>query len=422
MSMVSELVRNVELPKMYKVRQNFSAEKIEDIPAEIIKQLSKPEIESTIRPGMSIAITAGSRGVANIALITKEIVNFVKSKGAHPFIIPAMGSHGGATAEGQTQILKDYGITEQTMGCPLRATMETVCIGDTEDGRTVLIDRYASEADAIIVAGRIKAHTAYRGPYESGVMKMVAIGLGKQAGADVCHESGFKNMARMVPLFGKAILKHANVIFGVGIIENAYEDTCKIVALPPQEIIDKETGLLEEAKARMAKILIPETDVLVVDKIGKNISGDGMDPNITGTFCTPYASGGLVAQNVVVLDLTDETHGNAIGIGMAHATTRRVYDKMDFEKTYPNAITATVLQVCRIPMVMSSDRDAIAVAVRSCIDIDKSNVRLVRIDNSLHIGEIYISEAHLAEARQNPDLEVLSGPHEWAFDQNGSLW
>jgi len=422
MSIVADLVKNVEIPNMYKVRQRFSREKIEDIPAEVLKQLSRPEIEGAIRPGMSIAITAGSRGIANIALITREIVAFVKSKGARPFIVPAMGSHGGATAEGQSEILHDYGITEQSMGCPLQASMETKHIGYTEEGHPVLIDRYAAEADAIIAVGRIKPHTAFRGPYESGVMKMLTIGLGKQEGADVCHESGFKNMARLVPLFGKAIMKHSKVIFGVGIIDNAYEDTYKIVSMTPQEIIDKEPAYLDEAKANMPKILIPETDVLVVDKIGKNYSGDGMDPNITGTFCTTCASGGLISQHVVVLDLSQETHGNAIGLGMAHATTRRAYEKVDFEKTYPNSITATVLAVSRIPMVMASDKDAIAVAIKTCNEIDKSKVRLVRIENSLHLDEIYISEAHLDEAKRHPDIEIISGPKPWQFDENGNLW
>ena len=422
MSIVSELVKNVGIPNMYKVRQKFSTQKIEDIPAEIVKQLSRPEIENSIRPGMSIAITAGSRGISNIALITKEIVVFVQSKGAHPFIIPAMGSHGGATAEGQREILRDYGITEESMGCPLRATMETVPIGDTEESHKVLIDRYAAEADAIIAVGRIKPHTAYRGPYESGVMKMLTIGLGKQQGAEVCHESGFKNMGRLVPLFGKAILKNSNVIFGVGIIENAYEDTYKIVSLTPQEIIDKEPALLDEAKSKMPKIIIPETDVLIVDKIGKNYSGDGMDPNITGTFCTPYASGGIISQRVVVLDLSKETHGNAIGLGMAHVTTKRAYEKVDFEKTYPNSITSTVLDVSKIPVVMASDKDAIAVAIKTCNEIDKINVRLVRIPNSLHLDEIFISEALLEEAKKNPDIEIISGPEQWAFDESGNLW
>jgi len=422
MSVVSELVKNVELPKMVKIRQRFSREKIEDIPAEVRGQLSRPEIEGNIRPGMSIAVTSGSRGIANIALITREIVSFVKSKGAHPFIIPAMGSHGGATAEGQSMILRDYGITEETMGCPLRATMQTVHIGYTDEGHTVLIDRYAAEADAIIAVGRIKPHTGYRGPYESGIMKMLAIGISKQEGAEVCHESGFKNMHRMVPLFGSAILKHSNVIFGVGIVENAYEDTCKIVSMTPQEIIDKEPVLLDEAKAMMPQIMIPETDVLVVDEIGKNYSGDGMDPNITGTFCTPYATGGMKSQHVVVLDLSKETHGNAIGLGLADATTRRAYEKMDFEKTYPNSITSTVLSGSRIPMVMASDKEAIAVAIKACNEIDKSNVRLVRINNSLHVDEIYISVAHLDEAKLHPDIEVISGPEPWPFDENGNLW
>ena len=422
MSFVSELVKNVEIPQMYKVRQKFPNEKIEDIPAEILKQLSRPEIESTISPGTNIAITAGSRGISNIDILTKGIVDFVKSKGANPFIVPAMGSHGGCTAEGQCAILRGYGITEETMGCPIHSSMETVQIGTTEEDHPVFIDRNAAEADAIIVAGRIKPHTLFRGPYESGIIKMLAIGLGKQKGAETTHDAGSKHMHHTIPLFGKAVLKHANVIFGVGFIENAYDETYKIVALTPQEIIDKEPGYQEESKAQMPKILIGETDVLVVDKIGKNFSGDGMDPNITGTFASKYASGGVQSQNVVVLDLTDETHGNASGIGTADVTTRRAYEKMDFEMTYPNSITSNVIEAAKIPMVMASDRDAVAVAIKTCVDIDKSKVRVIRIKNSLHIDEIYVSDSLLEEAKKHPDIEIISGPEPWPFDEKGNLW
>ena len=371
---------------------------------------------------MRIAITAGSRGVANVALTTKCIADFVKKQGATPFIVPSMGSHGGATAEGQREILEGYGITEEYVGCPIISSMEVKNIGLTEDGREVFIDKHAAEADGIIIGCRIKPHTAFRGPYESGIMKMMAIGLGKQYGAQVCHEAGFKNMAKNVPMFGKAIIQNAPILFAVPTIENAYDETSKITAVNADEIEEKEPGLLKEAFANMPRILVDSCDVLVVDQIGKNFSGDGMDPNITGTFCTPYATGGIDAQRVCVLDLSPETHGNGIGLGYSSATTKRVFDKLDLAAMYPNAITCTVLGGVRIPIVMESDREAIQVCVQTCNEIDKENPRIVRIPNSLHIDHIMLSEAYYEEIKENPDIEIESEPAYLPFDDDGNLW
>lgn len=371
---------------------------------------------------MRIAITAGSRGIANVALITKSIADFVKAQGARPFVVPAMGSHGGATAEGQLAILAGYGITQNYVGCPILSSMEVKKVGMNEEGGDVYIDRYAAEADGIIVSCRIKPHTAFRGPYESGIMKMMAIGLGKQYGAEVCHEAGFKNMAKNVPLFGKAILKHTPILFGLAVIENAFDETVKIVAVPAEEVEEKEPSLLKEAFTYMPRILVDTCDVLVVDRIGKNFSGDGMDPNITGTFCTPYATGGINAQRVAVLDLSHETHGNAIGLGYASATTTRVFRQLDFSSMYPNAITCTVLGGVRIPIVMESDRECIQCCVRTCNEIDKSRPRIVRIANSLHIEHILLSEAYWDEVKDIAGLTVESEPEAWPFDANGDLW
>ena len=309
---VAELVSDQKLPKMFRIRQKFPRERIlpEDIPGVIEKLLAEEKFISQVKPGMRIAITAGSRGVANVALITKCIADFVKKAGADPFVVPAMGSHGGATAEGQREILASYGIVEEYIGCPILSSMEVKKIGVNEEGMDVYIDRYAAEADGIIVSCRIKPHTAFRGPYESGIMKMMTIGLGKQHGAEVCHAAGFKHMAKYVPMFGKAILENAPVLFAVASIENAYDETAKLVAVHADEVVEKEPPLLKEAFDKMPRILVDECDVLVVDQIGKNFSGDGMDPNITGTFCTPYATGGIKSQRVCVLDLSPETHGN----------------------------------------------------------------------------------------------------------------
>ena len=421
---VADLVSDQTIPKMFKVKQVFPRPKIEpeEIPGIIESLLSQEKFSSKVKPGMRIAITAGSRGIANVALTTKCIADFVRSRGAHPFIVPAMGSHGGATAEGQRAILEGYGITEDYVGCPIISSMEVKKIGVNEEGMDVFIDKNAAESDGIILGCRIKPHTAFRGPYESGIMKMMAIGLGKQHGAEVCHEAGFKNMAKYVPMFGRAIIKNVPILFAVPTIENAYDETCKIIAVNAEEIIEKEPPLLQEAFANMPRILVDSCDVLVVDQIGKNFSGDGMDPNITGTFCTPYATGGIQSQRVCVLDLSPETHGNGIGLGYSSATTKRVFDQLDLSSMYPNAITCTVLGGVRIPIVMESDREAIQVCIRTCNEIDKKNPRVVRIPNSLHIEHIMLSESYYEEAKNNPNLIIESEPEYRPFDEDGNLW
>ncbi len=421
---VADLVKDVTVPRMFRVRQIFPRNKIEpeEIPGIIKKLLSEEKFSSQIKPGMKIAITAGSRGIANNALTTKCIADFIKSKGALPFVVPAMGSHGGSTAAGQREILKGYGITEEYLQCPILSSMEVKKIGVNDEGKDVYIDKYAAESDGIVIGCRIKPHTAFRGPYESGIMKMMAIGLGKQYGAQVCHEAGFKHMAKNVPLFGKAIIRNAPVLFAVPTIENAYDETCKIVAVNADEIEEMEPALLKEAASYMARILVDSCDVLVVDEIGKNYSGDGMDPNITGTFCSPYATGGITAQRVAVLDLSKETHGNGIGLGFSSATTKRVFDKLDLASMYPNAITCTVLGGVRIPIIMESDKEAIQVCIKSCNEIDKTRPRVVRIPNSLHLEHIMLSEDYLDEIKGMETIEIESEPMDLPFNEDGMLW
>ena len=266
-----------------------------------------------------------------------------------------MGSHGGATAKGQKEMLEGLGVTEEYVGAPIYSSMEVVHVGDTVDGKKVFIDKYAAESDGIIVAGRVKPHTAFRGEYESGIYKMMAIGLGKQKGAEETHEEGFGRMAYNVVTYGDTILKNAPILFGLAFIENAFDDTAIIEAVEKDKIAQREPELLEIAKSLMPAIEIKDFDVLIVDQIGKNFSGDGMDPNITATYCTPYASGGPVVQRYVVLDLSEETHGNALGAGMADLGTKRLFDKIDFDAAYPNALTCTVLMGAKVPVIMKND-------------------------------------------------------------------
>ena len=331
MSAVSDILKQVTIPKMVRVKQSFPRPRIEDVKAAVLAELKRPEIAERLKPGKRIAVGVGSRGITNYQLIVRTIVDELKRIGAKPFIVASMGSHGGATVEGQTEILAGYGITEEAMGCPLCIGTGTQVIGTTQDGLPVQIDAFAAQADGIIVVNRIKAHTAFMGDYESGLMKMLAIGLAKQAGADYCHAKGFGHMAETVPKFGRAIIQYSKLLFGLAIVENAYDDTYIVRAVPAESIAQEEPKLLLEAKANMSRILIPEADVLIVHEIGKNISGDGMDPNVSGTFATPYAHGGIKTQRVAVLNITQESHGNTVGWGMADVSTRKAFDSFDMD-------------------------------------------------------------------------------------------
>ena len=422
---VSELLRDVSIPKMFHARQTFPREMIrpEDIPEVVNHEMGQEQFSSLIKPGMEIAITAGSRGIRNVDIITKAIVDFVKAKGAHPFIVPAMGSHGGATAEGQLEILAGYNITPETMGCPIKSSMEVVELGVSERGRTVYLDKNAYEADGIIVSCRLKPHNAFRGPYESGPCKMMTVGLGKQKGASLVHTDGMDVISKNIPTMAKVVLEKAKILFAIPCIENAYDETCKIEAILAKDIMTREPELLKFAFSNMPKLLVEETDVLVVDEVGKNFSGTGVDPNITGTFSTPYATGGIKVQRTCFLNLSEESHGNALGCGLASAITKKIFDEMDVEKMYPNCITSTVLASARIPCIVANDKEAMQICVRTCNKIDREHARMVRIANSLHIGEIMLSESYYEDVRNGkyPGVEALDEPKAMEFDENGNV-
>lgn len=419
---VAATVSGQRIPKMCKVRQEFDNFKIPDIEAEVRQKLKRPGTLDRIKPGYKIAITAGSRGVANISRITRVVVDEVKRAGGAPFIIPSMGSHGGATAEGQLAVLANYDITETTIGCPVISSMATVQIGISSQNKPVHIDKTASEADGIIVINRIKPHTAFRGTYESGLLKMITIGLGKQYGAEICHSDGFEHMEENVTSLARVTLETHKILLGLAIIENAYHNTRRIEAIPAENIFREEPALLVEAKANMPGILFKKIDVLIVDQIGKNISGDGMDPNITGTFCSPCAAGGSTQQRTVVLDITDESDGNGIGLGMADFSVPRALDKVNLEMTYPNAITSTALETAKIPLIMANDRLAIQAAIKTCNNIDYKNPQIVRITDTLKLDEILISESLLDAAKDNPKIQILGEPQELVFNERGNLF
>lgn len=424
--MVSEFLRYVEIPKMFHAKQTFPREHIkpEEIPDVVFKEMAKDEFSSLINPGMNIAITAGSRGIRNVDIITKAIVDFVKEKGAKPFIVPAMGSHGGATAMGQLEVLKSYNITEESMSCPIKSSMEVVKLGVSERGKDVFMDKNAYESDGIIISCRLKPHNAFRGKVESGPCKMMTVGLGKQKGASLVHSDGMNVIAENIPTMAKVVIEKAPILFAIPCIENTYDETAKIEGILAKDILEREAELLKYAFSNMPKLIVEESDVLIVDEIGKNYSGTGVDPNITGTFSTKYASGGLKVQRTCFLNLSSASHGNALGTGLASAITKKIFDQMDIEKIYPNCISSTVLESARIPCVVSTDKEAVQICIRTCTGIeDKSKIRIVRIANSLHIDRIMLSESYYEEVISGKYLgiEAIDAPQELKFDKEGNI-
>lgn len=410
MGILEELLRDIPLPRMVKVRQHFHAPEIDDVASAVRRAIAEAGVLPRIAPGDRVAIAVGSRGVADIPTIAREVVRAIAAVGGQPFLVPAMGSHGGATAEGQREVLESLGVTEAFVGAPIVSSMDVVEVGRLPNGLPVYTDKHAYQADKIVVINRIKPHTAFRGPVESGLLKMITIGLGKQKGAEAAHAYSFKYMAEHVLEMAKMVIARAPIVFGVGTIENAYDRPAKIVAIPAEKLVDEEPKLLVEAKALMPKIAFTPLDVLVVDEIGKDISGDGMDPNITGRYGTPYASGGVEAARTVVLRLTEKTHGNANGIGLADITTRDVFESIDWEKGYANALTSTVVGTVKLPMFLDTGELAVKAAIKTCNAFDLTRVRLVRIKNTLHLKDIWISESLLHEARQRDDIEIVTEP------------
>ncbi|WP_010282047.1 nickel pincer cofactor-dependent isomerase, group 22 [Bacillus timonensis] len=421
MGILQELLRDIPVPKMVKIKQHFDDSKVENLVEDLTNKLQREEVKQTIKPGMEIAIAVGSRGIDALVDITKTTVQLIKDQGGTPFIVPSMGSHGGATGEGQREVLKHLGVTEESVGCEIRSSMEVVKLGELPNGLPVYIDKFASKADGIVVINRVKPHTAFRGPVESGIQKMISIGLGKQKGAEACHQLGFKYMAENVPAMARMIMEKTPFLFGVATVENAFDKVARIEVMLQNEVIEKEPELQAQAKQLLPKLFFDQIDVLVIDQIGKNISGDGMDPNITGRYPTPYAHGGPEVNKMVVLNLTPETEGNANGVGTADFTTQRLVDKMDLEFTYANGLTSTVVAPTKIATTLPNDKEAIQAAIKTCNILDFSTVKMVRIKDTLHVSEIEVSEALLEYVKEHPNIELISEPYEFDFDENGNL-
>ena len=412
------------LPNMARIRQRFDAPVLNDLPAAIHAELERINTAAIVKPGESVAITAGSRGVANVATAVKATVDYLKALGADPFVVPAMGSHGGATPEGQRSVLEHYGITEETVGAPVKATMEVVELGKTADGLPVFFDRYAAEADHVVPLNRIKAHTDFNGSIESGLMKMMVIGLGKQQGANLYHRAFFQySFEHVITAVGGVILDTGKIAFGLGLIENAHEETAKAVAMPAAQLLQTERELLVEAKSLMGRLPFDELDLLIVDWTGKNISGTGMDTNVIGRMMQNFEPEPAkpAILRIFVRDLTEESDGNATGIGLADFTTTRLVEQIDRHSTYMNGITALGPQKSKIPFYYDTDREAIEVALDTIGLTEPEDARVIRIESTLRLTELDISEVLLEDAKLHSRLEVMDEAKPFAFDAVGNL-
>lgn len=414
--------QQVDLPAWRPVRQRFRHHGLPSVAGAVRSELARPEIRSRIRPGMRVAVGVGSRGINNLAEVVRTLVGELRALGAEPFIVPAMGSHGGGTAEGQLEVLAEYGVTEEGVGAPIRASMEAVKLGEVLDGVEVFIDRIAyTEADAIIPVARIKPHTDFRGDVESGLHKMLGIGLGKHRGASSLHRYPMDRFNELLPPVGELILATGKIPFGLGLVEDSYEDTAIVEAVPAESMLEREQELLRAARTWLPRLPFDRVDVLVVQQIGKNISGAGMDPNVTGRFSLPSLPRHVQIGRLLVFDLTEESHGNACGIGLADIVTRRAADKIDWHPTYTNLVAAGLLEGAKLPLVADSDREALALAVRTLWGVEPPTAKIAWIKNTLAVQHLWLSELLWEELAARDDLEALGEPEPIRFDADGSL-
>lgn len=414
----------MKYPKMYRIRQIIDAPVVDNIEETVRHELESIQIHSLIKEGARIAITAGSRGIANIDTVLRQLVRIVKENSATPFLIPAMGSHGGGTAEGQLEILKSLNITEESTGAPIFSSMEVAELGKSSYGFPVLVDKNAAEADGIVVVNRIKPHTEFEGPIESGLMKMMAIGMGKHKGCLQVHKQtvhyGYRDV---IPEIGRVILENLPVLFGLAMVENVYDQTALIRALLPSQFLAEEKRLLAEAKRLMARLPFHQIDVLIVDEMGKNISGTGIDTNVIGRimFIGEREPEYPKITRIAVLDLTEESHGNAIGIGLADYTTQRLVDKIDPVATSTNSIAAVTPEKGRIPIALKTDREAVDASFATIRAVDPELARVVHIKNTLELAEFDISESLLVEIEGKVNLTVANELGTLSFDSEGKI-
>jgi hypothetical protein len=413
---------DIDFPRMIKIRQHFNKQELTDVKSAVQEDMCRKLNPKDYR-GKRIALTAGSRGINQLGTIMKALISQLQEWGAIPFIVPAMGSHGGATADGQRGILNEYGITEESLGVPILASMDVVQVGSLENGMPIYCDKIAYHSDGIVLINKIKPHADFKGDYESGLLKMAVIGLGKHKGAAAIHYYGFDMLADLLLKAGKVFLKNTPVLFGLGIVENAYDRVMMAEIIPKDQIMEREKELLIIAKKNMAKIMLPNIDILLIEEIGKEISGEGMDPNVTGRPGSGLNKGfeAPPIQKIVVLGITTQSHGNGAGIGMADISTLRCINSIDFNAMYTNSITATILNPSKLPVILNNDQEALVVTFKTCNRVTLENVKIVRIKNTLHLNEIEVSETYLPMIQNFPGIEILTEPHPLEFTSDGWL-
>lgn len=414
-----------EYPDMLLVQQSFECQTVADVVHETQSQLDRLNLDAAITPGQTVAITAGSRGISNLATILRTTIDHFRSHGAHPFIVPAMGSHGGGTVEGQLQVLEGIGITPETVNTEIHATMDTVVVTETNDGIPVHFDAIAAEADHVFVVNRIKPHTRFTGPIESGLHKMLLIGLGKHAGATVYHQAindySFEQILNSV---AEEVIRNCRVLGGLAIVENARDETALIQAVAANEFATAEPELLELAKKWLPTLPFPDVDLLIVDRIGKNISGAGMDANVIGRKFNDHAATTEDIANckrIFVRSLTPETQGNGCGLGLAEFTTQACVDQVNFQKTNTNVVTASHPEAGMIPLVYATDADAIAAAFKTIGTVAPQRAKVVQISDTLHLSTVRMSNVYLDRIQATPNLKMLSPAAPFPLNSAGTL-
>ena len=422
MSAIEDILAKNTIPRMLTVKQHMPRPRVENVDQAVREAIEEANVLDRIKPGMRVAITGGSRGINNMVQVYKTLVQLVRSLGAEPFIFPAMGSHGGATAQGQVEVLKHLGVTEDVCGCPIISSMETDLLGYTKkNGLPAYIDHNANLAGAIILVNRVKLHTSFRGNIESGLCKMAVIGMGKQKGAELCHSRGWDLMLDSILDLSETIISKSKTIFGIALVENGYDETAIVSCLPAEKILEGEQELLIKAKEYMPSIPFKDYDILIVDVMGKEYSGGGMDTNVISRYPSTAVPPDPRQKIIAVLDLSEGSMGNAIGVVMADITTSRLIGKWNMEASYINNLTNGTLQNYKMPMVMNSDKNAIRAALQMCRLPDPSKAKVVRIHSTLELSEFQVSEALLDEAK-GLGLELCGEAKDIIFDENGNLF
>jgi len=421
---INSLLDPIALPRFVRVRQRFSSPPPLDLNPHLTKAIASSAEYDQIKEGEEVAIAVGSRGIDRQIEVVRILVDAIKKRGATAFLVPAMGSHAGATSEGQAAMLRTLGFTKEAVGCDIRATMETVELGRTADEEhlPILTDKNAFGADHLIIVNRIKPHVCFRGRHESGLMKMIAIGLGKQQGAEIAHNLGFGRMADHITTIASEAIPHLPLLFGVALVENSAHQCAHVELIGPTQIPDREAELLNLAKEWSAHLPLKTFDALIIDQIGKNISGSGFDTNVVGRYHSSWLSGGPEIQRVAILDIADQSNGNGNGLGMADFTTVRAAEKFDFAQTYPNTLTALLTGGVKIPMVLPSDRQALQACMKTSHHEDWGDTTMIRIRDTLSLEEIEISENLIPTLAENPAIEIISEPYELPFNEEGNLW